>query len=56
MVAFLNRLPRVTSAFCKGFSKVTGCRAQFSSFLTMPLASDTEDITMSSFDHTSERY
>jgi orotate phosphoribosyltransferase len=40
LVAFLNRLPRVTGDFWRGLARVTGGKVQFSAFMSMPLAAD----------------
>jgi len=44
VVVFLNRLPRVTGDFWEGLSRVTAGRVRFSSFISMPLASDSEEL------------
>jgi hypothetical protein len=44
VVAFLNRLPRVTGDFWGGLSMVTADRVQFSTFVNMPLAADSSEL------------
>ena len=44
VVAFLNRLPRVTGDFWKGLSRVAAGRIQFSTFISMPLTADSEEL------------
>jgi hypothetical protein len=40
IVAFLNRLPRITGDFWRGLSRVAAGRVQFSAFISMPLAAN----------------
>ncbi len=44
VVAFLNRLPRVSGDFWKGLAKVAAGRIHFSTFLCLPLAADSEEL------------
>jgi hypothetical protein len=44
VVAFLNRLPRVTGDFWGGLSRVAAGRVQFSAFISMPLTTDSEEL------------
>jgi len=44
VVAFLNRLPRVTGDFWGGLGRIVAGRVQFSSFIRIPLAADAAEL------------